>query len=333
MKPAATRMLRPEPTHAVLSEAAEWYARLRDGSASSHEVARWQAWLHAAEEHQTAWHYVEDISRGIDPLRSTSDPRRTADALSTAHERLHARRRILMTLAAIASGGTLGMLSWRETMLSSSLLAWTADHRTPTGAQRAITLADGTHLWLNTASAINLHFNTSERRIELVQGEIFIETSRDKTRPFLVETSHGRMQALGTRFNVRLNQAQTQLDVYEGAVEIRTASSGISRVVGAGQQSSFDRADIAALMTADAAREAWTQGMLLADNIPLHQVVQELRRYRAGHLGLADDVGTLKVYGNFPLHDTDRALRMLASALPIRIEQPLPWWTTLEAAR
>jgi transmembrane sensor len=317
----------------MLSEAAEWYARLRDGSASSHEIARWQAWLHAAEEHQTAWHYVEDISRGMDPLRSTSDPRRTADALSTAHERLHARRRILITLAAIASGGTLAMLGWRETMLSSSLLAWTADHRSPTGEQRAITLADGTHIWLNTASAINLHFNTSERRITLVQGEIFIETAREKARHFLVETSHGRMQALGTRFNVRLNQAQTQLDVYEGAVEIRTASSGISRVVTAGQQSSFDRADIAALITADAAREAWIQGMLLANNIPLRQVAQELRRYRAGHLGVADDVAELKVYGNFPLNDTDRALRMLASALPIRIEQPLPWWTTLEAAR
>jgi len=333
MKPVPTSALQQAPSHAVLTQAAEWYARLRDGSASNHEIARWQAWLHAAEEHQAAWHYVEDISRGLDPLRTTTDPRQTANALNKAHARLHARRRVLITLAALASGGTLGMLSWRQSMLPAHLLAWTADHRTPTGEQRALTLADGTRLWLNTASAINLHFSVSERRIALVQGEVFIETAHDATRPFLVETPHGRMRALGTRFNVRLDEAHTQLDVYAGAVEIRTASSAISRVIAAGQQSRFDRADIAPLATADAAREAWTQGMLVADNIPLRDVVRELRLYRQGHLGVADSVAGLKVYGSFPLQDTDRVLHMLASALPIRIEQPMPWWTTLEAVR
>ena len=62
-------------------------------------------------------------------------------------------------------------------------------------------------------------------------------------------------------------------------------------------------------------------------------VIRELRRYRRGHLGVADEVAGLTVYGNFPVHDTDRVLRMLASALPIRIEQPLPWWTRVEARR
>ena len=333
MTSAVTSAQPASPSHAVLNEAAEWYACLRDGKAGQEDIARWQAWLQAAEEHQTAWHFVEDISRGFDPLRTATDPRQTANALNKAHARLHARRRVLMTLAALSGAGTLGLLNWRESLLPNGVLAWTADHRTPTGGQRSLTLADGTRLWLNTASAINLHFSASERRIALVQGEVFIETAHDAVRPFLVETSHGRMQALGTRFNVHLQETQTQLDVYAGAVEIRTASSTIRRVVAAGQQSRFDRADIAPVARADAARESWTQGMLVADNIPLRQVVQELRRYRAGHLGVADDVGALKVYGNFPLQDTDRALRMLASVLPIHIEQPLPWWTTLEAAR
>ena len=62
-------------------------------------------------------------------------------------------------------------------------------------------------------------------------------------------------------------------------------------------------------------------------------MIRELRRYRRGHLGVADEVAGLTVYGNFPVHDTDRVLRMLASALPIRIEQPLPWWTRVEARR
>ena len=38
----------------------------------------------------------------------------------------------------------------------------------------------------------------------------------------------------------------------------------------------------------------------------------------------------LTVYGSFPIEDTDRVLAMLASALPIRIEQPYAWWTSIE---
>ena len=84
---------------------------------------------------------------------------------------------------------------------------------------------------------------------------------------------------------------------------------------------------------AEIAREAWTQGTLAADNIVLREVIHELRRYRKGHLSVADEIAELKVYGNFPIQDTDRVLRMLASALPIRIEQPLPWWTSIEAQK
>jgi transmembrane sensor len=121
------------------------------------------------------------------------------------------------------------------------------------------------------------------------------------------------------------------LAVYEGAVEIHTSATGITRIIRSGQQTRFSQDRIAADVAADLAREAWTQGTLVADNLALREVVRELRRYRAGHLGIADEVADLKVYGNFPIRDTDRVLRMLTTALPIRVAQPLPWWTRVEA--
>ncbi len=317
------------PSHAVLAQAAEWYACLRDGQASPRERAAWQEWLHAAEEHQAAWRYVEDIGRGFAPLRGMPEARLAADTLGTAAERLHGRRRVLASVALLAGSGALGWLGWREALLPAVVMAWAADQHTGTGEQRKVTLADGSRLWLNTATAINLDFTPQARRIALVAGEIFIETAHDTARPFHVETSHGRMQALGTRFNVRLGDADTHLAVYQGAVAIRTMDNGATRVVSANQQARFDGRHIAATEPAAMAHEAWRQGILVADNIPLREVVQELRRYRHGHLGVADDVADLTVYGNFPLHDTDHVLRMLASVLPVRIEQPLPWWTTI----
>ena len=74
----------------------------------------------------------------------------------------------------------------------------------------------------------------------------------------------------------------------------------------------------------------WTRGIVQFEEAPLARVLAELARYRRGHLGYADDVAALRVTGTFPLHDSDRALRLLSEALPVHISQPLPWWTTLQ---
>lgn len=47
----------------------------------------------------------------------------------------------------------------------------------------------------------------------------------------------------------------------------------------------------------------------------LRAAVAELARHRAGRLLVADEAADLRVYGSFPLSDTDRALAMLASIL------------------
>jgi transmembrane sensor len=318
-----------ELPHATLEQAAEWYARLRDGAAGERERADWQQWLRAAEEHRIAWRHVEDIGRGFEPLRNMPDSRQAANSLCIANERLLMRRR---TLAALAGAGLLGGLGWlgRHEILPDALMARAAEHRTGTGEQRNLLLADGSRVWLNTASAIDIDFNARERRIILVAGEIFIDAAHDAERPFLVDTAQGRLRALGTRFNVRREGGETHLAVYAGVVEIRI-HGGASAVLFAGRQARFTARAIAPALPADTAREAWTQGALVADGLTLREVVEELRRYRKGHLGVADEVAGLRVYGNFPVHDTDRVLNMLASALPIRIERPLPWWTSIES--
>ncbi|QIL80545.1 DUF4880 domain-containing protein [Diaphorobacter sp. HDW4A] len=320
------------PSHADLEQAAHWYACLRDGKANARQRAAWQTWMSAADSHVQAWQYVEDISRAFEPVRTLPHPYEVAHQLHAVDDRLRARRRVLASAALLASGGVIGALCWRQAWLPDGMMALAADVRTATGEQRRMTLDDGTHLWLNTASAIDVRFSALERRIVLVSGEVFVETAKD-TRPLLVQSRQGRMRALGTRFNVQLSESTTQLAVYDGAVEIRTASTDQALIVDAGQQTSFTMHDIAQTDAADMARQVWTQGSLVANNLPLWQFVQELGRYRKGHLGVADSVADLVVYGSFPAHDTDRALQMLASALPVRIAQPLPWWTSIEAQR
>lgn len=129
---------------------------------------------------------------------------------------------------------------------------------------------------------------------------------------------------------MHLDGAETHVAVFGGAVEARPASGSIL-VLKAGQQTRFTAAALAAPEPADIAREAWSRGVLIARDVPLETLVRELGRYRVGHLGVAPEVAGLRVFGSFPLHDTDEALAMLSAALPVRVRRPLPWWVTLEA--
>ncbi len=141
------------------------------------------------------------------------------------------------------------------------------------------------------------------------------------------------MQALGTRFTVRRTDGHTDLAVSEGAVRV-SPLSGVPPVrVAAGEGTRFTADQVAPPRPADPAGEAWSQGLLLADERPLGELVAELSRYRHGHLGVDPEIADLNVMGAYPLQDTDRALAMLERALPVTVRRILPWWVTVSVRR
>lgn len=325
------------PSHEAMEQAAAWFSLLQSGTATDTDRARWQDWLARTEDNRAAWAFIDRVSQRFQPLQTDTSPRLAADALQVANRRL-ARRRIVLGVAVMAgAGGMLSWAVWQRPGTIDTLMAWGADYRTATGERREVRLADGTQVWLGSASAFNQEYDARLRRLRLYTGEILIQTTADNQhdaggRPFVVHTAHGRMRALGTRFNVRLDaQGGTQLTVYKGAVEVTLAAGAPSTTVTAGRQTRFTAEHLEAPTPADPAREAWSRGILLAQDIPLGEVIAELSRYRHGHIAVAPDVAQLPVLGSYPLDDIDGALAMLQQALPIHIRRPLPWWISIEA--
>ncbi len=317
---------RPEVlSQEVLEQAARWFAELSSGQASLAQHKRWQAWLDASLQHAQAWRYVEQISQRFEPIKHS--PERGAAIIAFGRAR-HSRRQLLRSLALVAGSAASGWGAWRLSPLPEVATAWLADVSTGTGETRQIALPDGTRVWLNAESAFDYLAGPRQRGLHLLRGEVLIETAAD-ARPFRVQTPQGHLQPLGTRFSVRLLQAQTALAVFEGQVEVRN-EAGVIRVP-AGQQLWFGPERLGVLEPAEPARQAWPGGLLLARRMPLADVVQELRPYVRGHLGVASEITGLPVFGSFPLQDPPRALAMLEAALPLRIERPFPWWTHLAA--
>ena len=306
-------------SHASLEQAAQWYVRLQDQGGALEQL-RWQAWVAQNPEHMEAWQYVQRVSQRFAPLQE--------QAHGASRALRSSRRQTLKTLLVLCAGSTLAWGTWRNTALPQLVGGWSADYATTSGETRDTLLADGSHVWLNALSALDVRFDVAQRLLHLRFGEVLIDTAKDAKRPFLVETEHGRMRALGTRFSVLQGNDHTQLNVFEGRVQVTTQDQHV-RILEAGQQVSFTRDGFTPSASASPAREAWSRGVLLADNLPLGQLIAELNRYRPGHLGCDPAVAHLPVMGSFPLMDSDHALHLLQAALPVRVDRLMPWWATV----
>jgi transmembrane sensor len=323
-------MPRPSPTsisHASLEQAAQWYVQLHDQQNGEQDRERWQAWLAQSGEHQQAWRYVERVGQRFAALEADQQHAAGHVLRNTARSPI-SRRQTVKSLLILASGSLLGWSAWRQTSLPDTLGRWTADLATDTGETRESLLSDGSRTWLNALSALNVRFDGAQRLLLLRSGEVLIDTAKDSRRPFLVQTAQGQMRALGTRFSVRQEEQRTLLNVYEGAVEVRTLHGQV-QIVEAGQQLAFTEYHTPPATPAAAGREAWRRGVLLADNLPLGQLIEELGRYRPGHLACDPAIAGLPVMGSFPLKDTDQALRLLEAALPIRVQKTMSWWVSV----
>lgn len=315
----------------VLQQAAQWFAVLRSPAVSAEHWREWREWCDANAAHRAAWARVEAISGKFEYL-PTHSREGARQALTIAAKRQITRRSAMKMLSVVCGTGAAGWLVLR----GPHGQAWTADYRSATGEQRKVRLADDTDVWLNSATALDVDYTPTLRRVIVRAGEILVQTAEDNAalaRPFVVDTAQGRLRALGTRFSVRQYEDASDVAVFEGAVEIRTTRGGAdARIVRAGECARFSASAVGAPEPADAMRQAWTRGLLLAENIRLGDFIDELARHRRGYLGCAPEVADLRIVGAYALADTDRVLLALESTLPVRVHRTLPWWVVVGAA-
>ena len=335
-----------QPSQQVLAQAADWFALLRSGDANQQDKKNWQLWLAANNEHHHAWAFVESVEQSF-AAASADNPAEAEQVLLLSRQRRISRRGVLASFTAIFISSGLGFASWRYLPLPRLVNQWRADYKSELGEIKSLQLSDGTKVWLNTASAFNVEITTQQRVITLLQGEILIETAKNDARPLLVNTLQGQIRPIGTKFSVYQQEENTQVDVFQGAVVITLPDlltdqltnklpnklpNKYTKQIDAGQQITFSKTSFTNVNTADSAKEAWSQGILLAEDISLQDLVKQLSRYQYTYINLADNVAHLSVYGSYPLKSPEQILAMLAKVLPIKVTYISPWWVNIEAS-
>ncbi len=348
----------------LTQQAIHWLVRLRSDDLSDTEMDVFADWLISDPEHGEAFAKAEDLFNAMQlaarrmgiagtgvtqsAVISTALPAKPPAAsthlgnLARPHAVLTQRtpnrssRWRSLGLAMAASGVLLSCLhlspynGWLDIYLS--------DYHTSTGEMKDIELADGSHVLLNTDSAVSVNFTAGARQITLHHGQVRFTVAKDPLRPFDVLTEDLSVRALGTVFDVyKLTPTATDVSVQEHAVEVRlhgkqhpTASE--STQVEQGQYLRYrsstglsqpQPSDLDTLL-------AWQQQRLLINDRPLAELIAELQRYRKGRIFLADsELGKLRITGVFSIANPDEALNAVRKVLGLEEKRLGPWLTVL----
>ncbi|MBS7199135.1 MAG: FecR domain-containing protein [Bacteroidales bacterium] len=151
----------------------------------------------------------------------------------------------------------------------------------PNGGEYRMLLEDGTIVWVNSASAVEIpeHFDDTERRVRL-KGEAYFEVKPDVTRPFYVETEQACIQVLGTKFNISAYQDDLRVmtTLISGSVCVSN-SGGKQVILVPGEQAVVFNEKISVGKVDPNSVISWVEGRFRFENARLEDIVKQIVRW------------------------------------------------------
>jgi ferric-dicitrate binding protein FerR (iron transport regulator) len=102
--------------------------------------------------------------------------------------------------------------------------ARTIEISTPLGARSLIKMPDSSKIWLNAGTTITYTQDWGQQTRTLnLTGEAYFSVAKDSVHPFVVNTQGVRVQALGTRFNIKAypDEKTISATLEEGKIDVR----------------------------------------------------------------------------------------------------------------
>lgn len=190
----------------------------------------------------------------------------------------------------------------------------------PNGKRSTLILEDGTKLWVNAGSRIVYPVTFADKKREIyVNGEVFLEVTPDKKRPFIVKTKEIDVQVLGTSFNVMAYETDESSSVVlvTGAVQVDTKDDEDFRLE-PNRMFSYNQGecDIKEVNVNDYI--LWKDGLYTYRSEHLSVILDRLSRYYGKKISYKSDVADLKCSGKLDMQeDLEVVLDGLSQTAPI----------------
>jgi len=197
----------------------------------------------------------------------------------------------------------------------------------PEGQISEFKLADGTRVWLNSGTRIKVPVNFGVRsRVLSMEGEAFFEVTRDRKRPFMIQTNELFVRVLGTSFNVSAynTDGNSEITLIEGRVGVKEKTGLRLGVLMPGQQLVYEKETGRNFkrVVDTAPYEAWRDGKMIFKDQSLLYIAERLERWYNVKIEFDDEtISKLKFTGtilkNKPLSQVLEAITLTA---PVRFE-------------
>jgi transmembrane sensor len=268
---------------AVEDIAALWAVRLDARPLEQEEESELESWLAASDKHRGALLRAQATLAYLDRAASLAAGSSAASATRPAAPRFGRRTFIAATASAAAAAG-IGAIA--------IIRPWQQRIDTAIGEVRRVPLQDGSVATLNTDTRLRVAFDSSERVVDLADGEAWFEVAHDAAKPFIVEAGEVRVRAVGTAFSVRRRGDGADVLVTEGRVLAWRAGDDERPVgVDAGYRIYLGARAPAKPVKAGAEIEralAWRSGEIAFDGESLGEAVEEFNRYNRRKLVVED---------------------------------------------
>lgn len=303
-------------------EAQQLLLRLHSGQVSPEDIDAVRHWRAVSPTHRQAfaeaalrWDVASAAARNLARSRDVETLYR--EALSAKRQQL-TRRAVIggVGIAAVASGAAYGVIH-PPLGLWPSLSEFLADYRTDTGEQRRITLADNVSVEMNTRTSLVVGTVPARtRQIELVAGEIVVTAA---AMTFTVNAGGGQASAARATFDLRRDGSRISVACLSGNVEVRCR--GGTAELQALQTVVYDEQALSGVGSVDpGAIEAWRRGLLVFENQPLSEVIDEINRYRRGRIILLNtELARLPLDATFRLDRIDEAVPKIAHVFGAKV--------------
>ncbi len=187
--------------------------------------------------------------------------------------------------------------------------------KTLTAQTELVQLPDQSEVLLQPSSSLsyNSYFWFLDREVTL-QGEAFFEVAKGKT--FTVNTHHGKVKVLGTKFNVKSFNDELSVVCYEGRVEV--SQDNVSKEITANQFIVVKNSEIESLDAIQLEELPTTSGYYQIINSNFDALIKDVERYYGVEINYKQIKTDKNFTGQLPKNNIIKALDIISKTYQLQ---------------
>lgn len=302
------------------------------GQCSEEELVEVNTWMKESEENARQLFRMEEVYH-LGKFNQYADGQRMARAEKQLYKkldeekgkqkkilRMHRWMRYAATVAVmLVIGGGAGYWFYQNGTDQQVMVAVANE-----GIVKEVVLPDGTKVWLNNSATLKYprEFSEKERNVYL-EGEAYFEVTKNRHKPFTVQSDAMRVRVLGTTFNFKCDKRCriAEATLIEGEIEVKGNKEEGQIILAPGQRAELNKNNgRLTVKQVDAKMDAvWHDNLIPFQKADIFTITKALERFYEVKIILSPDIRPDKTYSGVLKRKSniESVLKSLQNSIPI----------------